>query len=265
MKRKLTIIVPAWIERANHLTTMFTDLDPEVSIIFVVSGSASDSYIRTDSTHRHIFTEERLGILEAMRIGASHADKDSDLIFMHDDVTILEPNWPTALAEILTMDGVGIVGLGGSPQLGTDDLYKTWYDLNQLARVGGFYSNMVNWRDHGFRAAAEVTRAAAVDGFFMAFTRECYDAIGGWGAAEEDGLPQMHMYDAWACAAAAENGYGVVVYPALCTHAGGKTSTTPEYAEFVKGLGYASGQELFEEAHRVIYQRFENVLPVRVR
>ena len=186
-------------------------------------------------------------------------------LFLHDDVTIFEPGWDAVLVSAMRNFGAGIAGFGGAPGLGTRDLYRRPYELNQLARVGGFVSNMVEAESHGARAAFP-QYVSVLDGFAIAITNEAYNLMGGWARAVKEGLPIHHMYDAWIACRAAELGIRTVMVPVNCHHAGGGTSVrrAEEFEALMKREGYTDGGDVHSKAHEFIYNRFRNVLPLTV-
>ena len=73
------------------------------------------------------------------------------------------------------------------------------------------------------------------------------------------------MYDAAMACLMAEKGWEVWMLPIPCHHAGGNTSTTPAYDAWLRSRGINGDAEVHEKAHRIIYERFRQILPLRVR
>lgn len=237
-------------------------------------------------------TEHYLSPVEAMAIGAQRADSESSILaFLHDDVLIEPMSWEDKIAKHLAAyPRCGLVGFGGGVGFADIDIYKVPYDYRQLARVD-FVSNMREAESHG-RRVSEPMRVAALDGFALITSREFYmqagdrliwqnppltdppsvgapklvDSNGAWEVCLKDGVP-YHMYDAWISCRAAELGYETWMLPVACHHQGGQTSVgrQTEYAQVVRRLGFVDAQDLYDQAHRRIYERFAGVLPIRVR
>jgi hypothetical protein len=206
--------------------------------------------------------EKKLGVLEAMALGASRTEADL-LMFMHDDVEVYEHGWDLLVTKFFEGNPkMGLAGFGGAKGLGHPDIYKKRYELNQLARYN-FYSNMKDAEVHGFRTRT-VQQVSTLDGFCLILSRDAYKKMGGWQAAIDDKMPQFHMYDAWVACRMKELGLETWLVPIECHHMGGGTSIGEEYKEFVVSKGWKDGQELFDFSHRVIYDRFRSVLPLRV-
>jgi len=200
--------------------------------------------------------------VKAMAIGAMMAMMDcaaEKLLFLHDDVHILWM-WREYLDDALDR-GAGLMGFGGRRGFGTSDIFKSPYRLEQLVGID-FLSCMDNWSEHGRRLNV-LQRVAYLDGFSLALSVDVYKSVGTWEACLFDGI-EFHMYDAWMSLRAARKGFEVWAVPVLCHHFGGSTSVLmkTQYEEAVRAAGYVDGQELFDIAHRRIYNLFSDVLPI---
>lgn len=215
--------------------------------------------------------------VETMAIIGADAMTDGrveTLMFMHDDASLLPPSEPPGRLDSLNAcviyvreflkyhPGCGLMGFGGGIAFGHPDIYKTPYDHNQLARYD-FVSNMREAESHGRRITSP-TQVAALDGFALIIRRELYEEMGGWEACLDDGV-HFHMYDAWVSCMAARLGWETWVLPLPCHHEGGGTSVkrSDEYELLVRAAGYRDGQDLYDKAHRRIYEEFRDVLPIR--
>lgn len=291
---KLAVVIPSWdSERASRLVwdlyhTAATN-PPEFrrtnsTDVIVVGTSAPDVFAFSPSVVKWfspsvvkwIVPEHRLSPVEAMALGAEHVSDSSTVIaFLHDDMTISQQGWDTAILDhFRTHPRCGLIGFGGGTGFSDSDIYKLPYDYRQLARHD-FVSNMRDAHLHG-RRVTEPMRVAALDGFALVVSREFYttthpssggirSAEGQWAMCLRDGIP-FHLYDGWISCRAAELGYETWMLPIECHHEGGKTSVqmAAEYAEVVARLGYESPEDLYAKAHHVIYDRFSRILPIRV-
>lgn len=206
-------------------------------------------------------TEHRMGAVEAMSKGIVH--KADVQVFTHDDMEVYEP-WTEYLDIIFTArPEVGLIGLHGAKGLGSDDIYRTRYQLNQLARFDPL-SNLVDAETHGRRTTVP-QEVATVDGFFMAVRTEAYRAVGGWEACLKDGIP-YHMYDHWMAMALREKGYKTYLAPVSCKHWGGGTEVkmSKEYEEWAIENGFESASDVHTKGHLAFYERFRGQLPIRV-
>lgn len=199
--------------------------------------------------------------VEAMRRGADLAIRAgaTNFLFLHDDTHILGP-WRGHMHLGLEL-GADLIGFGGRKGFGTQDIYQTPYDYQQLIGIG-FVSKMDNWRDHG-EVLYGPQRVAYLDGFALGVPGMTYTAVGGWAKCLNDGI-EFHMYDAWLSLRVKEIGGGVYAVPVLCHHDGGSTSVLMKenYETAVRSAGYLNGQHLFDQAHKVIYERFRGQLPI---
>lgn len=199
------------------------------------------------------------GCLSLMTEGAAVSKSDL-LFFIHDDTHLLDSSWDLALEKFFEDNPkCGLVGLGGATRFGSPDIYKTTYQLMQLIRYD-FRSNMRDFARHGTLSTQPV-QVAFVDGFAMCFRREAYEEMGGWERLLQYGLPEFHGYDMLSSIEMHRLGWEIWMVPIKCHHDGGMTSTTKEYDELVLKEGFRNGQELFEKAHRVAYERGRGILP----
>ena len=186
------------------------------------------------------------------------------LAFIHDDVEIHEKEWQRLVEEFFEMvskrEPIGMVGFGGAYGLGTNDLYKKPYDYRQLARIH-FVSNMTDAETHGMRQL-NAAPVAVLDGFCQIIRTEAYEAVGGWPAVLSMGIT-FHMYDAAMACLLAEQKWTTWMLPISCTHYGGRTSTSKEYDQWLRNKGIDGDQEVHSNAHKIIYDRFRNILPLR--
>ena len=186
--------------------------------------------------------------------------------FIHDDVIVHDiggVDWQFDVESFMNAHPkCGMVGFGGALGLGTDDIYKRPYDLMQLARID-YISNMDDAEAHGRRVTVP-TKVVVLDGFCQIITAEAYKAVGGWEAVLDLGI-EFHCYDTAMACLMAEHGYEIWMLPVPCHHAGGRTSTTPEYDAWLRSRGINGDLEIHQKAHHIIYNRFRNVLPLRVR
>jgi len=185
------------------------------------------------------------------------------LPFFHEDVTVSGDDWPYAVSAFFdSHPKCGMVGFGGALGLGTNDLYKKPYKLTQLARVD-FVSNMMDAEQHGRRVTVP-TQVVVLDGFCQIIRRVAYEGVGGWQTVLDLGI-EFHCYDTCMACLLAEKGWEVWMLPVPCHHYGGRTSTTPEYDAWLRSRGINGDSEIHEKAHRIIYDRFKNILPLRVK
>jgi Glycosyltransferase like family len=193
------------------------------------------------------------------------ADKSEDdtYAFLHDDVEIIQAPWPGLVTAFFQHHPkCGMVGFGGALGLGTGDMYKRPYNLLQLARLS-YISNMKEAELHGSRVIVP-TQVSVLDGFCQIIRRTAYEDVGGWQAVLDMGI-EFHAYDTAMACLLAEKGWEVWMLPIPCHHAGGRTSCSPEYDAWLRSRGINGDGEVHAKAHRIIYDRFRTVLPLRVR
>jgi hypothetical protein len=178
------------------------------------------------------------------------------IAYIHSDVTIHEKGWDRRIAEQFADPQVAIVGMGGATGIGTSDLYRKPYRIEQLQRIE-YYSNQTDWATHGKRETG-ARDVAVVDGFFIAARRSFLDEIGGW-----KWFPYtLHCYDTCLCLQALRHGYKVRMVGVNVTHHGGGGSTTPDYRKWCEARGTTMEREHYEP-HDWMYKNFVDCLPWR--
>lgn len=208
-------------------------------------------------------------------------EKETLLAYLHDDVLCHEQGWDTRVLKEFEDPTVGLVGFGGALRHGTDDIYKTPYRLQQLAR-DGYLSNTDDAEVHGQRFTGECD-VAVLDGFALIVRREILDkawhpvltgavAVAGGHIYRHiykespRGWPvnnlTFHCYDYFLCCMAHRLGYRIRLVGIKCHHLGGQTSTTPAYQEWLAARG-TNDVEDHERSHRWIHSEFRDVLPWR--
>ncbi len=180
------------------------------------------------------------------------------LIYVHDDVTIFDPDWLGRVLQRFLDQNVVAVGLGGASSLGHPSLYKRPYRIQDMAR-GGYRSNQTDWQVHGAQGLW-MSRVVVLDAFFMAVRRDFLLSVGGWPAAHLT----HHCLDLWLACEAARAGKETWQVGVSCTHHGGGTSVKDTYRE----AGWLQGGTLEEDhrtPHRWLYESYRDVLPLVVK
>lgn len=242
----LSVVIPGWDRKVGlDAAVKMCDLAHNPPLVAVIGDK-----------------DNRMGVIEAMVHGADACAEDDIVLYVHNDVEVFQEAWDEELIDHFQQHPrCGLAGFGGALDFGSDDIYKTEYRLEQLIRYG-FCSSMTDAEAHGTRVTVP-TQVTFLDGFSLAFRRECYEEIGGWQAAIDAGLGPMHAYDLWAAIEVAMAGWEMWMVPISVAHHGGRTSTTQEYNDWLKTKGWNSNQELFEWNHRKVYELGRGVLPLR--
>lgn len=229
------------------------------SILVWANGKAitiaiEDSWVTVGGSEKNIGVTPALHKLYEMAIGTGANDSDF-ILFMHDDVQILEEHWDErVLGWLEDRPNCGIFGFGGARGLGDPDIYKTPYKLQQLARRD-FISNMKNGEIHG-RIVKYPTRVATLDLFTIGAKVSFLKSIKGW-----NWWPTVHHnLDHAICLEAIAQGLEVWMLPIHCHHKGGQTSTR---VDFEQDFGMSEGN-VHADAHTVLYDRYRHMLPIVV-
>lgn len=227
-----------------------------------------------------------LGTVPAFAEGVKRAGSTPIIACIHDDVLIEEDGWDEiVLDHFRAYPECGLVGFLGGTGLGDSDIYQKPYSPHQLARQG-VVSNMRDAEAHGARTLVR-ERVAVLDGFSQigrnAFWRgwqrrepsmvyKAAEAQATKGVPAHNLFSEMaswgithHAYDAALGAFAARLGWQVWMLPVRVHHLGGQTAVgDPGYAEWAKTIVPGGDQDFWEIAHKECYDRFRDVLPIRV-
>jgi hypothetical protein len=236
-----------------------------------------------DSWERHAFyahplviVEGKMGVVPAFAEGIDTALANGAEVIacLHDDLLIETQDWDLYLLErFKAFPEMGLCGFGGGTGLGHQDIYQKGYSPYDLAREG-FCSNMRDAESHGRRTKVP-TRVACLDGFSQIGRRAFWQ---GWYAEQKphavDGnIMQVmadwgithHAYDSALGAWAKRLGWEVWMLPVACHHFGGRTAVgDPRYAEWAETIVPGGDRTFWELAHKEVYERFRDVLPIRV-
>ena len=216
-----------------------------------------------------------LGTVPAFRRGVDEALANTDaevIALLHDDLEIQEDSWDQRVLRLFQhYPAVGLAGFGGAIGLGADTLYREPYDPMQLARIG-FRSNLIDAETHGIRSLL-AERVACLDGFSQigrrAFWEGRHPSLPAqderpWTLLERQGF-RHHAYDGALGALARRYGWETWYLPVRCRHFGGQTAVGDRgYQAWAETVVAGGDQGFWREAHRLLYDEFRDVLPLRV-
>lgn len=211
------------------------------------AGVESDIYLN----------DPNVGVVAAYDVLYRRHRSEEIQIYAHDDVEFADLNWPALTAAEFLDPAVAIVGAGGATGMGTPDIYKRPYRIEQLVRTG-YASNQIGWEIHG-EQLTKPRDVAVVDGFFMAVRTAFLDQIGGWSWIQS----RFHLYDEALALEALRRGWRIRAIPIEVDHHGGGTSTRAEYVALCREFGTTPERE-HAEPHRWLYSRYRDLLPVRL-
>ena len=199
---------------------------------------------------------------------------------------------------------IGLAGFGGAIGLGSDDLYVAPYKPDQLARQGfrsdltdaekhGIRSLLPEqvacldgfsqigrrqfWEGFTRKQAKAINKLDAIaqelagqlpDGFIgegsEALPTRTLESNRPWTEFANLGIIH-HAYDGMLGCIAARDGWKVWYIPVRCTHYGGQTAVGDSgYQEWAKTQHPEGDHGLWEQAHRIWYETYKGVLPIRV-
>jgi hypothetical protein len=233
---------------------------------------------------RQIVENQYVGTVPAFRLGVHqllHKHRDVEIVAcFHDDLEILEDGWDEMVVRAFTRyPDLGLAGFGGAIGLGSDDLYHEPYNPMQLARIG-FRSNLVDAEAHGTRSLF-AEPVVCLDGFSQIGRHAFFtglsepewrtkqtttrDHYGAWRYLEKLGVVH-HFYDGMLGCLARRQGWQVRYLPVACRHYGGQTAVgDPGYQRWAADEIEGGDRGFWEAAHRIGYDTFRDVLPLRLQ
>lgn len=238
--------------------------------------------------------DEYLGSVSAFRRGTDFVlDRipDADIIAcLHDDLEIQDADWQKkVIRHFEKVPSCGLLGFGGAIGLGDADIYQKPYAPTQLARIG-FRSNLRDAEVHGVRSLIS-EEVACLDGFSQIGRREFW--LGQTASKQWTGTPGQpdfkflptprlndteqrpwtvledlgivhHLYDGLLGAIAARYGWETWYLPIRCHHYGGRTAVGDVgYQQWATDRIAGGDHGFWEAAHRIGYDSFKDVLPLR--
>lgn len=206
----------------------------------------------------HVLTEtvgEGAGFLRKCEYAWRHSNADM-IAYFHSDLAIHEHGWDQRVLAEFEDPSVAVVGFVGATGLGHENIFKTPYAYTQLARYD-VWGNLTDAEAHGNRDAGS-RNVAVVDSCAVCVRRSFLASVGGWPVERYPNT--SHCSDLWICCAARRAGMRVRMVGIGCTHASGGKG-----AQGVAWLDERGGDvALHRGAHRVTYDEFRDVLPIRV-
>lgn len=177
--------------------------------------------------------------------------------FLHSDLYIHEHGWDARVLYEFDDPQVAVVGFVGATRLGHEDIYKVRYDYTQLARAD-VWSNLTDAEEHGQRDAG-TRQVAVVDSCAVFVRRSLLARVGGWPVTRYPN--SSHCSDLWICCVALCYGGSCRLVGVACTHRSGGRGQRGEAWLAERGGDRAA---FHQPAHRLIYEDFRDVLPIRV-
>lgn len=246
MRNSLLIVCPSMGGHGEAVTTWEDTRSKPWPIVIdaVTTGEKAGFLTKCDEAWQQ--NKERSGAInDATVIG-----------YLHSDLFILEHGWDERVLAEFDDPAVAVVGFVGARRLGTDDLGKVPYDLRQLAR-GEVISNLSDWEVHGENERGSCA-VGVVDSCAVFVRRAFLERLGGWPVARYPN--NAHCSDLWVCCAAHRDGFSVNMVGVACTHrSGGKGEVGSKWLE-----EHGGDSAHHRAAHRLLYEEFAGILPIRV-
>jgi hypothetical protein len=261
--------------RAKKCLQSWRETAPDAPI-FVVRNGGNAAEVVTIRDMSCVSSREYLGSVPAFALGVQKAMQlhpDADVIAcLHDDLEILEQGWDQKVLEhFATHPHTGLAGFFGASGIGDADIYRTPYSPWQLAR-NGCRSNIEGAEAHGVRSG-EPSRVAVLDGFSLIGRASFFNGLR-FGSSEATipiwqqlvnlGLVH-HIYDGALGMLAARLGWETWFLPIRCMHYGGRTAVADAgYNEWAQKKVEGGDQGFWNAGHKIVYEAFRDVLPLRV-
>ena len=240
-----------WSTLGADLSAKLTGPSPEREMLGDVFGPGMTC---------HVF--DGGGVVPAFAYGVEAAFKEGAemVLCLHDDVLLEQGEWDAAVLRWQGELHADFGGFGGGTSLGAANIYQVPYDPMQLAR-GGFASNMRDAEAHGVRATMP-QQMAVFDGFSQFGRGQWFRDAWRWLA--KSGI-QHHAYDAAVACLAARAHVPGYLFPVKVHHYGGHTAVgSSMYQDWARTQNKDGDQGFWVDAHKITYEAFKDVLPVRV-
>ncbi len=228
---KVSIIIPTRLSNLDIVERCFAGLCkltdyPDMEVIVVVNNvkdpASGDSYL-TKWPFKVIYWDKPFNWSGINNLGVAHATGEY-LLFMNDDVESLEKNWLKNMADLLVVEGVGVVGSRLEyPNKTIQHLGVNFVDYGGGAR---HLFRFCTGNEPGLQWIMKYPReVSAVTGACLLTTRACFAALEGF----DEQLPLVSN-DVDFCLRAIENGYSIMIQPdsALIHHEGISRAGMPE-------------------------------------
>lgn len=248
------------------LNTLKSLQSKEIRYIIVDNGSTPpvrDWLIGLSGDDIVIRNDKNVGLPKALN--QAMAVSRADYVFhTHSDISMFEQAWDIRIEEALEdankKQTVGVAGFYGAYGIGTTDIYRTPYVMQQLVRVSctAGHKCRQNPAVHGHSQFHEVWKKVAVlDGFSLIVKND--GKLRFWDKSVH------HIYDSQICLEAYDAGMQVICINCDVQHHGGRTDVGEDWATpFGK-----TKAEIHSEAHLPFYEMWRvgkrNIsLPFRV-
>lgn len=283
---KIAVVMPMINQKevSQQAFSSFKDNQTTDSIQYCVVDNGSTEFVRDwllglSGNDLVIKNVENVGVVKAYnQAWIVLRDLNDYIFYTHNDVLIFEKGWDEKLIRILEHENnridipgikkVGVAGFYGAKGIGTPDIYRAPYRMQQMIRIENVSNCNRMDKVHGYRSIrhGEVEDVAVMDGFSLIVNVDLLNQINGFDRT----YPPHHMYDNDMCIESLDKGFRNIVIGMDAQHLGGRTDVNEAWE---KPFGKTK-QQIHEEAHPVFYKKWapDNVkngkhkicLPVRV-
>lgn len=247
----LTVVIPILNQRERSQITLDSLKSRQKNqnrYIIVDNGSepkVRDWLIGLSGDDMVIRNSENVGLPKALNQARSIAT--TDYIFnTHSDLMMYEQDWDQIIEDCINEAGnVGVAGFFGALGIGTSDLYKSPYQMQQLVRVNTLSGDRCKLNPaihHQSQFNQRYAKCAVLDGFSLIARRE----LKFWDKSVH------HQYDQNLCLESINNGFQNIVINMDVDHIGGQTDVGEDWASpFGK-----TKQQIHEESHIPFYEEW---------
>ena len=191
---------------------------------------------------------ENIGLPKALNLILDNAKTDY-VFFTHNDIEMFEQDWDEKILKAIHEAGnVGVAGFYGAMGIGTFDIYKTPYVMQQLVRTNPIAGTKCR-QDPAIHGHSQFTqdwiKCGVLDGFSLIVKRDGVLRF-------EESFGPHHMYDNDICLQAYANHKQVICINMDIIHYGGRTDVNENWS---KGFGKEK-HEVHAEAHPPFYEKW---------
>lgn len=260
---KLAIVIPIINQKeiTNETLKRFKETQTNNDNLYVIvdngsKESAREWIIGLTGNDLVIRNDENVGLVKALN-QAYQVLKNSDIdyiFYTHNDVVMYEQGWDTKVLSVLENENrqkvVGVAGFYGAKGIGTGDIYKSPYRMQQMIRLENVSDCNRMDKLHGYRNIYNgiCEDVAVMDGFSLIVNMDLLNQLGGF----DRNYPPHHMYDNDICLESYDKGYRNIVIAMDCEHLGGRTDVNEDWSKPFK----MTKQEVHEKAHPIFYHKW---------
>lgn len=258
--KKLAIIIPVLNQKGCTQSTLSSLKSREKNKnTYIIVDNGSNPPVRDwldglSGDDVVIRNSSNVGVPKALNQALSISEADYNFC-THSDIYMFEQDWDQKIIDsIEEHNNVGVAGFFGAMGIGTQEIYKTPYNMGQLVRISTYSGNRCKLKQSMHRQqhfSGLWMKCAVLDGFALIVKK---------GLKFETKLGAHHMYDNDICLQSIISGFENIIINMDIDHFGGRTDVGEDWSS-VFGK---TKQQVHQEAHPPFYEKWRSLLPLMV-